>query len=261
MPTPLSPRRCTKLPKPWKESRSTSSTSLVLARDLRLAAHRRATRPDAASIARLIPRCALAPAAQGSSLRLLGRLLAPRPEPRNAGSAPGGAPASDSAGCGLDRSPDPALRARSRGARLLPPITRETPCAATGAKKRGICAWLLRSVTSRRLIAPRPGQGSWGIGLQLLGRLGRLAAAWRHLGRLAWRFLDGARRRIRERPALAIIVGRSRIGKILAGHLLGVPFGTVTAIGIQERGSVLALSGRQRGSFRQGAPRRRGGFR
>ncbi len=41
-------------------------------RDLRLAAHRRATRPDAASIAHLIPRCALAPAARGSSLRLLG---------------------------------------------------------------------------------------------------------------------------------------------------------------------------------------------
>src|SRR6266508_2442498 len=37
-----------------------------------------------------------------------------------AGSAPHGAMASDSAGCGLDRSHDPALRARSRGARLPP---------------------------------------------------------------------------------------------------------------------------------------------
>jgi hypothetical protein len=41
------------------------STSLSLARDLLL--HRQATRPDAASIARLVPRCALAPAARGSS--------------------------------------------------------------------------------------------------------------------------------------------------------------------------------------------------
>src|SRR6266545_2901999 len=44
-------------------------------------AHRRATRPDAASIARLTPRCALAPAARGSSFDYLRRLLAPRPGP------------------------------------------------------------------------------------------------------------------------------------------------------------------------------------
>src|SRR6266545_8006499 len=34
---------------------------------------------------------------------------------------------------GLDRSPDSAQTLRSRGARLLPPVTRETPRAATGA--------------------------------------------------------------------------------------------------------------------------------
>jgi len=50
------------------------------------------------------------------------------------GSAPNGAPASDSAGCGLDRSPDPAQALRSRGARLLPAVTWETPRAATGAQ-------------------------------------------------------------------------------------------------------------------------------
>ena len=48
---------------------------------------------------------------------------------------PAGAPASESAGCGLHRSPDLSLRSRSRGARLL------------------------RSVTSRRLLAPRPRLG------------------------------------------------------------------------------------------------------
>src|SRR6266542_147513 len=42
-------------------------------------AHRRATRPVAASIARLTPRRRFATAARGSSLRLLGRLIAPRP--------------------------------------------------------------------------------------------------------------------------------------------------------------------------------------
>jgi len=46
---------------------------------------------------------------------------------------PSGAPASGSAGRGLDRSPDPAQTLRSRGARLLPPVTRETPRAATGS--------------------------------------------------------------------------------------------------------------------------------
>ena len=66
------------------------STSLALARDLRLAAHRRATRPDAASIARLIPPCALAPAARGSSFDYLRRLLAPRPGPERR--LPGHAP-------------------------------------------------------------------------------------------------------------------------------------------------------------------------
>src|SRR5450759_4322203 len=50
------------------------------ARDLRPRAHRLAARPDAASIASLVPRCVLAPAARGSSLDYLGRLLAPRPE-------------------------------------------------------------------------------------------------------------------------------------------------------------------------------------
>ncbi len=57
------------------------NTSLALARDLRLTAHRRAARPDAASTAPLIPRCALAPAARASSLGYFGRLRAPRPEP------------------------------------------------------------------------------------------------------------------------------------------------------------------------------------
>src|SRR5215471_3955377 len=47
---------------------------------------------------------------------------------------PAGAPASDLAGWGLDRSPGPSLRLRSRGARLLPAVTRETPRAATGAE-------------------------------------------------------------------------------------------------------------------------------
>src|SRR6266508_2571753 len=55
--------------------------------------------------------------------------------PACTGSAPDGAPSSDSAGCGLDRSPDPALRARSRGARLLLRLPQETPRAATGARK------------------------------------------------------------------------------------------------------------------------------
>src|SRR6266536_3550545 len=41
--------------------------------------HRRATRPDAASIARLVPRSASAPAARASSLGYFGRLRAPRP--------------------------------------------------------------------------------------------------------------------------------------------------------------------------------------
>jgi hypothetical protein len=57
------------------------STSLALARDLRLLAHRRATRPVAASIARLIPCRTLAPAARASSLGYFGRLRAPRLEP------------------------------------------------------------------------------------------------------------------------------------------------------------------------------------
>src|ERR1700692_3635585 len=42
-----------------------------------------------------------------------------------------GAPASDSAGCGLDRSPDPAQALRSRGGRLLPRLLRETTRAAS----------------------------------------------------------------------------------------------------------------------------------
>src|SRR5438445_13111207 len=44
-----------------------------------------------------------------------------------------GAPAIGSAGCGLDRSPGPVLALRSRGARLLPRLLRETTRAATGA--------------------------------------------------------------------------------------------------------------------------------
>ena len=47
---------------------------------------------------------------------------------------PSGAPASGSAGCGLDRSPDSAQTLRSRGARLLP---------------------------SGRLLAPRATAASW----------------------------------------------------------------------------------------------------
>jgi hypothetical protein len=50
------------------------------------------------------------------------------------GPAPAGAPARSSAGCGLDREPGPSLRARSRGARLLPRLPRETPRSATGSR-------------------------------------------------------------------------------------------------------------------------------
>src|ERR1700693_1940494 len=49
------------------------------------------------------------------------------------GPAPVGAPASDSAGCGLHRSPGPSLPAPSRRARLLPRLLRETPRAANEA--------------------------------------------------------------------------------------------------------------------------------
>jgi hypothetical protein len=42
-----------------------------------------------------------------------------------------GAPAHGSAGCGLDREPGPSLRARSRRARLLPRLLRETTRAAS----------------------------------------------------------------------------------------------------------------------------------
>src|SRR6266496_5511567 len=45
----------------------------ALARNLRLSPHRRATRPDAALIARLIPRERYAPAARASSLGYFGR--------------------------------------------------------------------------------------------------------------------------------------------------------------------------------------------
>ena len=58
-------------------------TSLRLARGLRLWAHRRAARPDAASTARLTPRGAYAPAARTSSLPSVGRLFAPRPGSSN----------------------------------------------------------------------------------------------------------------------------------------------------------------------------------
>ncbi len=52
-----------------EEARKAASvTSPPLARDLRLTAHRRAARPDAGSTARLIPRCASAPASRTSSL-------------------------------------------------------------------------------------------------------------------------------------------------------------------------------------------------
>ncbi|MCA1617320.1 MAG: hypothetical protein LC729_02530 [Acidobacteria bacterium] len=48
---------------------------------------------------------------------------------------PADAPASGSAGCGLDRSPTVASArcacSRSRGARLLPPFGRETPRVAS----------------------------------------------------------------------------------------------------------------------------------
>ncbi len=58
--------------------------------------------------------------------------LGPSPSLR-AGSAPvPGAPAPGSPGCGLDRTPDPALRSGSRGAGLLPPFGRETSRAANG---------------------------------------------------------------------------------------------------------------------------------
>jgi hypothetical protein len=53
---------------------------------------------------------------------------------------PSGGPASDSAGCGLDRSPDPVQALRSRGARLLP---------------------------SGRLLAPRPGLARPGLSTSL----------------------------------------------------------------------------------------------
>ena len=63
--------------RPVRSRSAPPSTSLELARDL--LTHRQATRPVAASIACLDPRCALAPAARASSLDHLGRLLAPRP--------------------------------------------------------------------------------------------------------------------------------------------------------------------------------------
>ncbi|HEY3125307.1 MAG TPA: hypothetical protein VGK70_14750, partial [Thermoanaerobaculia bacterium] len=63
--------------------------------------------------------------------------------PRLRGICACGAPASDSAGCGLDRSPDSAQALRSRGARLLPAVTRETPRAAsTGGSP--VVYWMCR---------------------------------------------------------------------------------------------------------------------
>jgi len=46
-----------------------------------------------------------------------------------------GPPASGSAGCGLDRSPDLPQSLRSRGARLLLRLPQETSRAATGAAR------------------------------------------------------------------------------------------------------------------------------
>ena len=48
-----------------------------------------------------------------------------------------GAPAIGSAGCGLDRSPGPVLALRSRGARLLPRLLRETSRARPGPSRGG----------------------------------------------------------------------------------------------------------------------------
>jgi hypothetical protein len=55
-----------------------ANTSRALREGPAPAAHRLAARPDAASTASLVPRCALAPAARGSCLDYFGRLLAPR---------------------------------------------------------------------------------------------------------------------------------------------------------------------------------------
>ncbi|HJW13398.1 MAG TPA: hypothetical protein VJ776_01810 [Thermoanaerobaculia bacterium] len=89
-------------------------TSLALARDLRLTAHRGAARPDAASTAPLIPPCTLAPAARASSLGYFGRLRAPRPGPQ------GRAPRQTSSGlAGLRR---PAFVALLALLLVAPPI-------------------------------------------------------------------------------------------------------------------------------------------
>jgi len=129
------------------------SPSLPLARDVRQRAHRRATRPDAASIARLVSRAFSLPQREAPPLwetpRAATGVKAPRPSlPLAREPAPAGAPASDSAkgprslawslaALSLPQREAPrtsaSLRSASRGASLLPRLLRE----ATRTAKRG----------------------------------------------------------------------------------------------------------------------------